>query len=128
MNFSINGINQLQSFIDKGYLINAPAPGEIEALPNWEDDVNYSLEERARAYFDVNCAHCHIPGGFCELQSTLDLAFETDYNDTNIFQRRFSIANRMSNYSPGVSMPLIGTTMVHTEGYNLIQEYLDSLD
>ena len=128
MNFSINGVNQLQRFIDNGYLTNAPAPGEIEALPNWKDDVNYSLEERARAYIDINCAHCHIQGGFCEFQSTLDLALETDFDDTNIFQRRFSISARMSNYSPGTSMPLIGTTMIHTEGYNLIQEYLDSLD
>lgn len=128
MNFNINGINQLQHFIDNGYLANAPDPSEIEVLPNWEDDVNYSLEERARAYFEVNCAHCHIPGGFCEFQSTLNFAFETDFNDTNIFQRRFSISNRMATYSPGVSMPLIGTTMIHTQGYDLIQEYLDSLD
>ena len=128
MNFNINGINQLQHFIDNGYLANAPNPSEIEVLPNWEDDVNYSLEERARAYFEVNCAHCHIPGGFCEFQSTLNFAFETDFNDTNIFQRRFSISNRMATYSPGVSMPLIGTTMIHTQGYDLIQEYLDSLD
>jgi len=128
MNFNINGINQLQHFIDNGYLANAPATDEIVALPNWEDDVNYSLEERSRAYFDINCAHCHTPGGFCEFQSTLDLAFETDFNDTNIFQRRFSISNRMGNYSPGTSMPFIGTTMIHTQGYDLIQEYLDSLD
>ncbi len=128
MNFNINGVNQLQKFIDKGYLVNAPAPGEIEALPNWEDDVNYSLEERSRAYFDINCAHCHTAGGFCEVQSTLDLAFETDFDDTNIFQRRYSISARMSNYSPGTSMPYIGVTMVHTKGYGLIQDYLDSLD
>ena len=128
MNFNINGINQLQHFIDNGYLANAPDPSEIEVLPNWEDDVNYSLEERSRAYFEVNCAHCHIPGGFCEFQSTLNFAFETDFNDTNIFERRFSISSRMSIYFPGVSMPLIGTTMIHTQGYDLIQEYLDSLD
>ena len=128
MNFNVNGINQLQQFIDNGLLINAPNPAEIVALPNWKDDINYSLEERSRAYFDINCAHCHTAGGFCEFQSTLDLAFETDFNDTNIFQRRFSISNRMSNYTPGTSMPLIGTTMVHNQGYNLIQEYLDSLD
>ncbi len=128
MNFNVNGINQLQHFIDNGYLVNAPGPDEIEALPNWEDEVNYSLEERSRAYFDVNCAHCHSPGGFCDLQSTLNLLYETDFNGTNIFQRRFSISARMGNYSPGTSMPFIGTTMIHTEGYNLIQEYLDSLD
>ena len=127
MNFNVDGVNQLQYFIDNGQLINAPNPTQISSLPNWEDDINYSLEERSRAYFDVNCAHCHTTGGFCEFQSTLDLAFETDFDDTNIFQRRFSISNRMATYSPGISMPFIGTTMVHTEGFDLIQEYLDSL-
>ena len=127
MNFNVDGVNQLQYFIDNGQLINAPNPTQISSLPNWEDDINYSLEERSRAYFDVNCAHCHTTGGFCEFQSTLNLAFETNFDDTNIFQRRFSISNRMATYSPGISMPFIGTTMVHTEGFDLIQEYLDSL-
>ena len=127
MNFNVDGVNQLQYFIDNGQLINAPNPTQISSLPNWEDDINYSLEERSRAYFDVNCAHCHTTGGFCEFQSTLDLAFETNFDDTNIFQRRFSISNRMATYSPGISMPFIGTTMIHSEGFDLIQEYLDSL-
>lgn len=128
MNFDIDGVNQLQKFIDAGHLINAPQPSSIASLPNWEDDVNYTLEERARAYLDVNCAHCHEPGGFCENQSTLDLSFDTAFEDSNIYPRRFSIGTRMSFYSPGSSMPFIGTTMVHSEGYELIQEYMDSLD
>lgn len=127
MNFNVDGVNQLQYFIDNGQLMNAPNPTQISSLPNWEDDINYSLEERSRAYFDVNCAHCHTTGGFCEFQSTLNLAFETNFDDTNIFQRRFSISNRMATYSPGISMPFIGTTMIHSEGFDLIQEYLDSL-
>ena len=128
MNFDINGVNQLQKFIDAGHLVNAPAPSSILSLPDWKDDANYTLEERARAYLDVNCAHCHEPGGFCESQSTLDLAYTTSFEDSNIFSRRFSIGTRMSFFSPGTSMPFIGVTMVHSEGYDLIQEYLDSLD
>ena len=128
MNFEVNGVNQLQKFIDDGHLINAPQPDAIATIPNWKDDVNYTLEERARAYLDVNCAHCHEPGGFCIDQSTLDLSYETSFEDSNIFSRRFSIGTRMSFYSPGSSMPFIGTTMVHSQGYELIQEYLDSLD
>lgn len=126
MNFEIDGINQLQKFIEAGHLIDAPSIESIEALPNWED-TNLSLESRSRAYFDVNCAHCHAPGGFCEIQSTLDLRFEIDFDNTNIYERKGSIDNRMSTFSPGFSMPFIGTTMLHTEGYNLIKEYLDTL-
>ena len=87
MNFEVNGVNQLQKFIDEGHLINAPQPDAIATIPNWKDDVNYTLEERARAYLDVNCAHCHEPGGFCIDQSTLDLSYETSFEDSNIFGR-----------------------------------------
>ena len=126
MNFEIDGVNQLQKFIDAGHLTDAPSVESIAALPNWQDE-SLSLESRSRAYFDVNCAHCHEPGGFCDAQSTLDLRFEIEFEDTNIFERKNSINNRMATYSPGFSMPYIGTTMLHTEGYALIQEYLDSL-
>jgi hypothetical protein len=30
-------------------------------------------------------------------------------------------------YLDGISMPLIGTTMMHPEGYDLIREYLNTL-
>ncbi len=127
LNFDIDGINQLQEFIDNGYLINAPDVASIEALPDWEN-TSETLENRARAYFDVNCAHCHTEGGFCEIQSTLRLSYETSFDDSQIFQRRFSIRGRMQNYMEGFSMPFIGTTMVHTEGFALIDEYIDSLE
>jgi uncharacterized repeat protein (TIGR03806 family) len=126
MNFEIDGVNQLQKFIDAGQLTNAPSPSTIGALPNWEN-TSLTLEKRSRAYFDINCAHCHSPGGFCDQQSTLDLRFETAFDDTNIFIRRFSISARISTYNPGTSMPFIGTTMVHTEGVDLLQAFLDTL-
>lgn len=126
MNFNVDGVNQLQKFINAGHLTDAPSVDAIAALPSWQDET-VSLESRSRAYFDINCAHCHSPGGFCDTQSTLDLRFEIDFNDTDIFERKNSIINRMATYSSGFSMPIIGTTMVHTEGYALIQEYLNTL-
>src|SRR3546814_16466309 len=32
-------------------------------MPRWDDPASGSLEQRARAYLDVNCAHCHNPQG-----------------------------------------------------------------
>lgn len=127
LNFEVNGINQLQQLIDSDMLDGLSDPSTVSVLPNWED-ASYSLEERARAYFDVNCAHCHIEGGFCEVQSTLRLAFETDMASTNIAERRNSIINRMSFYNQGFSMPWIGTTIIHDEGLNLILDYLDTIE
>ena len=124
---SMNFNNQLHEFIDAGHLGNLSDPSTVSTLPNWADDATYTLEERARAYFDINCAHCHQVGGFCEFQSQLRLTYETPFDDSFIFDRRFSIDNRMRIYNEGFSMPLIGTTMVHNEGYALISEYINSL-
>ena len=126
LNFDVNGTNQLQALKDRQMLIGLLDPSVVNTLPNWEDN-SYTLEERARAYFDINCAHCHIDGGFCEFQSTLRLSYETSFVDSDILNRKNSIINRISNYNPGFSMPLIGTTIVHDDGVALILEYLDTL-
>lgn len=126
LNLTINGINQLQALKDLQLLSGLTSPSDVSVLPNW-NDTSQPLEQRARAYFDINCAHCHAPGGYCDEESDLDLRFETDYADTNIFERRYLITARTNYYIPAFSMPYIGTTMIHNEGYNLIQSYLDSL-
>lgn len=122
MNFN----NQLQDFINSGYLTNLSDATNVTTLPNWED-TSYSLEERSRAYFDVNCAHCHSDGGYCQFQSDLRLTYETPFAESMIFERKGSIDNRMRSYNAGISMPLIGTSVVHSEGYALIRQYLNSL-
>ncbi|WP_353780163.1 hypothetical protein [Winogradskyella sp. 3972H.M.0a.05] len=127
LNFDIDGVNQLQDFIDANYISGLASSETVSSLPNWEDD-SFTLEERARAYFDIQCAHCHIDGGFCQFQSPLRLSYETAFNDSFIFQQRFSIEFRVSNYEEGLSMPFIGTTILHDEGVELMLEYIDSLE
>ncbi|MFL0352067.1 hypothetical protein [Xanthomarina sp. GH4-25] len=124
---SINSNHQLEDWISNNYLTNLTDASQVGVLPNWEDAVNYSLEERARAYFDMNCAHCHSDGGFCQDQSYLRLTYETPLADSYIFEDRINIDARMSFYYQGFTMPLIGTTILHPEGYDLVSQYLDSL-
>ena len=124
---ALNGNNQLEDWISNNYLSNLTDVSQVAVLPNWEDAVNYTLEERARAYFDMNCAHCHTDGGFCADQSYLRLSYDTPFADSYIFEDKINIDTRMSFYYQGVSMPLIGTTMMHPEGYDLISQYLDTL-
>ena len=130
MNFVNNGINSLQNLIDKGLVDGAPNISEIEELPIWSDN-SFAQSERARAYMDVNCAHCHQPGGLHDSDVGLrpDFRFETAYNDTNIDSFKADIQNRI-NTSPafGPSMPLIGITVIHDEGVELIDDYIDSLN
>ncbi|MDG5489936.1 fibronectin type III domain-containing protein [Psychroserpens sp. SPM9] len=127
LNFSVNGTNQLQQLIDNNLIEGLTDPSSVSVLPRWDDASHYSLEERARAYFDINCAHCHIQGGFCEEQSTLNLAFETAFEESNILQRKNSILTRIQSTIPEYGMPYIGTTILHDEGVDLLIEYLDSI-
>ncbi|MFP6589697.1 MAG: T9SS type A sorting domain-containing protein, partial [Candidatus Latescibacterota bacterium] len=48
------------------------------------DDRGVSRTRRARAYLDVNCAHCHRPGHFT--RAVLDLRYDTNLADTGLLQ------------------------------------------
>lgn len=126
LNFETNGVNQLQELINSGAISGISNPNSVLSIPNWLDNT-VSLEERARAYLDINCAHCHTAGGYCENQSTLRLDFGTSLVESNIIDRKESINLRISSFNDGFSMPFIGTTMTHSEGISLIQAYLDTL-
>ena len=127
LNFNVNGSNQLQALIDNDMLEGLTDPTTVSALPNWED-TSLGLDRRARAYMDINCAHCHTQGGFCEEQSNLRLSFETAYEESNIYNSRFSILTRIQNTIPEYGMPYIGTTILHDEGVSLLVDYINSLE
>jgi len=125
MNFEINGVNQLEQFIANQTLTGLSNSASVRSLANWQD-TSLPLETRVRAYMDINCAHCHIPGGSCADQSTLNLALETPLEESNIPEQSVLIDYRVSFYLDGISMPYIGTTMRHVEGLDLIQEYMNT--
>ncbi|MCK0115199.1 fibronectin type III domain-containing protein [Gelidibacter sp. F63206] len=126
MNFIVNGVNQLQQLTNRDLLTGLNDPATVAVLPNWQDQSN-TLNQRARAYFDINCAHCHSSGGSCDDRSALELKYETEFENTGITISKGAIKGYTSFYNPGVSMPLIGTSMVHQEGYALIEAYVNSL-
>jgi len=127
INFNFNGSNQIQQLIDNDMLEGLADPTSVSLLPKW-DDPTVSLDRRARAYMDINCAHCHTVGGFCEVESTLRLGYETAYEESSISERRFSILTRIQNTIPQYGMPLIGTTILHDEGVEVLIEYINSLE
>jgi uncharacterized repeat protein (TIGR03806 family) len=127
INFDFNGSNQLQNLIDNNMIEGLTDPISVSLTPKW-DDPTVSLDRRARAYLDVNCAHCHIQGGSCEEQSTLRLGYEIPYEESAIAERRYSILTRIQNTLPNYGMPLIGTTILHDEGIAVLTEYLNSLE
>lgn len=127
MNFvpSYANQNQLDFFVSRGILEGVTSAG-VSVLPDWTDSATYTLDERARAYIDINCAHCHQPGG--SIQSFgLDFRFETPFDDTGIYANRGEIEARFGSTLPTYRMPQLGRTVIHEEALEMLIEYIDAL-
>jgi len=141
--------NQLVYWTRIGYLTGAPADSkEVPKLAVWNDPATGTLEQRARAYLDINCAHCHNPDGPGNT-SGLDLrAFQNDMvalgecktpvaagrGSGNL---RFAIlpgrpeesilVHRLGSTEPKVMMPELGRSAVHREGLELIRSWIAAM-
>ena len=113
-------INQLKYFSDKG-ITNKITPSSFATLPAWNNNA-YSLEQRVRAYLEVNCAHCHNENGFCAA-SGFRPGFENSLSETKIPKK----GNKILKFLKSGRMPLLGTTVIHQEAVQLIEEYLKSV-
>ncbi len=140
---------------DENQLANWQASGILEELPDsvpdgvvWSDADHASLDARARAYLDANCAHCHNARGAADT-SALDLALEAPVDrsygickppvavgrgsgdrpwDINPGRPDESImVYRMQHTDPAIAMPELGRSTVHAEGVTLVSEWIASL-
>lgn len=124
------------------------APQITQAMPQWHDQ-NASIETRARAYLDVNCAHCHRPGGGAS-NSGLDLRWEQDnpfaigVNKPPVAAGRgaggllVSIApgdpdasilvHRMNSNEAGVAMPELGRSTIDQQAVQLMAGWIAQME
>jgi len=54
--------NQIAHWTRKGLLDGAPSSEQAPRLADYDDETSGSLDERARAWLEMNCAHCHTEG------------------------------------------------------------------
>ncbi len=128
MNFTpdfTNGQNQLDYLTSNGYLENV-TPTAITVLPEWTN-TNNDILNRGRAYIDINCAHCHNPGGSVT-NFGLDFRFETPFSETGIYANRGEIESRTQSNIPTFRMPQLGRTIIHEEAVTMLLEYLDAIE
>lgn len=112
--------NQLDYFHDRG-IMNKVLTSDFEQLPDYNNPAE-GLERRARAYFEMNCAHCHRQGGYNK-NRVLYLGYEQSFEATNLKRYQDLIVLRMKQGK----MPKLGKTIIHEEGLALIKAYVDSL-
>ncbi len=137
--------NQLVRWTKAGFLKNVPALENVPKLANWTDSVHYNINERARAYLEMNCGHCHNPEGpaytsglylnvgnsnfenlgFCKTPVAAGKATGNHFYDIVPGNPDESImVYRMKSEDPGIRMPELGKGLVHTEGVELITKWI----
>ena len=120
-------------------------PAKADSLPHWNTRAAGPAAPLARAYLDVNCAHCHQPGGMAS-NSGLDLRWEqSDRQAIGIFKRPVAagrgagghefgivpgqpdnsiLAFRLASAEPGVAMPELGKSTVDTDGVAVVRRWI----
>jgi uncharacterized repeat protein (TIGR03806 family) len=140
--------NQIARWVREGVLADAPEPAWAPRLAAWDDPKSGTLDSRARAWLEINCAHCHNPEGPAR-NSGLDLT-ASQQNPTAFGINKPPVAAgigsgglafdivpgqpdksilvyRIASTHPGVMMPELGKRLVHDEGVALVREWIKSM-
>lgn len=137
--------NQLQYLISQNYLENS-IPMSINTVVNYKDE-SEPLEKRVRSYLDINCAHCHREGSHCDyrplrlaysetgVSENMGVCVEPDEFISSALTHLIAPSNtersvlfyRLQSTQQNERMPLLGRSIVHTEGLQLIEDYINTL-
>jgi hypothetical protein len=122
-----------------------PLIDSVQAMATWNDPATGTLNERARAYLDANCGHCHSRYGPANTSGLFLDIYETDPGHLGVNKTpvaagrgagnlRFDILPgdpqhsilifRMKTNDPAIAMPEIGRERIHKEGVALIEEWI----
>lgn len=138
--------NQIRHWSVRGILQGAPDNADdAPRLARWDNPNDGPIDVRARAWLDVNCAHCHNPLGAGGV-SGLDLRLTQDspirlgvYKPPVAAGRgsegqQFSIEpgkpqssfliGRLTSTDPSVMMPPVGRRLPNTEAIALVGEWI----
>lgn len=136
--------NQLQKLVEVGYLSGVPPI--INSVVDYSDPMQ-PLDLRLRSYLDVNCAHCHSDNKHCDYRP-IRLAFSETTLKTNIGLcvepgemidpsmnyiivpsniERSVMHFRLNSNDESMRMPLLGRTIVHKEGVQLLEDWINTI-
>jgi uncharacterized repeat protein (TIGR03806 family) len=139
------GNGQIGRFVERKWLPDGLELGP--AIARW-DDSGSPIEDRAKAYLQVNCAHCHNPVGPADtsgLYLNHDNHVGLSYGVckppvaagkgsggrlVDVFPGAPSqsiLSYRLHSVDPSEMMPEIGRTVAHSEGVKLIDDWITKL-
>ena len=142
--------NQLTHWTDLGILAGVPSDlSTIKTIPSW-GDTSASLDDRARGYLDINCASCHGLEAGAANTSGLFLEYWREFGP-EVGKCKSPVAAgdgsgglkygivpgsaetsilhfRMKSDEPEIRMPESGRSVIHTEGVQLIADWINAMD
>jgi len=139
--------NQLVKWSETGFLEKIQDINHYTAMVDY-NDASQPLELRAKAYLDINCAHCHRAEGPASTSGLFLDYEETDPMKLGVFKTpvaagfgagsfKYAIypgkadesimTFRMSTNKVGAAMPELGRVSVHEEGVELIRDWINGM-
>lgn len=148
---------QLERLRDAGFVTGLPELASITPAYDFravETDgvaaiAPADLDRAARDYLDANCAHCHNPAGVQGISSQLFLNYDnTDLQRLGVCKQPGSAGAgtggltydivpgdaeqsilhfRIKTTLPGAMMPLIGRSLEHRRGTELVEAWIDAM-
>ena len=131
-----------------GALLGRRARKQAPRLAVWDDPKSGTLDARARAWLEINCAHCHTPQGpratrasTCSPPSAIPTAFGINkppvaagigsgglaFDIVPGQPDQSILAYRIASTHPGVMMPELGKRLVHEEGVALVRQWIAAM-
>ena len=148
MDFGKGKVNQLDYLASMHWLEKLPNAETRKRMAVPEDRSTGSLDQRARAWLDINCGHCHSPEGTART-SGLDLrTTQTEPARYGIWKtpvaaghgsggREYDIVPgdpdhsillfRMQSQDPSIRMPNVARNLVPSEAIALIHEWIAAM-
>ena len=148
IDFNDEKFNQLEYWFKIGILDRLPEISKIDKVAEWNNSNSGTLNDRARAWLDINCAHCHNPKGPAKSSALFLDYYEQNPKSLGIYKTPIAagrgsgnlkydivpgepensiLVYRFNSTDPGIMMPELGRTMIQEEALELIEKWIISL-
>jgi uncharacterized repeat protein (TIGR03806 family) len=140
--------NQLLHWAEAGILAGLPALDKVPKAAVWNDPASGSLDERARIWLDINCAHCHNEHGPASTSGFFLDVHQTDPTVWGVYKSPVAAGRgaggrahdivpgrpeesilyyRLDSNDPGIMMPEVGRKVLDQEGLQLIHDWISAM-
>jgi len=139
------GESQLQALQARGWLSELP---NRQVPVDWSDS-GESLANRALAYLNMNCGHCHNPQGAADTSALILDGSHRSFTELGVCKPpvaagggagslRYEIVPgdadssilvyRMQSQAPDEMMPELGRALIHQEGLELVSDWIAEMN